>query len=134
MEDIMQNVSVPRRPLGITIIAIILFIQAIFEIVVGIFAFFANIIRNPLAGLLVGWLPLAIGILLFILARGLWTLRPWAYWATLILEIVNIVLHFLGYSQTHSLFAIISGGIISIIIVIYLLVDGNVRRAFRTGI
>jgi hypothetical protein len=134
MEDIMQNVSVPRRPLGITIIAIILFIQAIFEIVVGIVAFFANIIRNPLAGLLVGWLPLAIGILLFILARGLWTLRPWAYWATLILEIVNIVLHFLGYSQTHSLFAIISGGIISIIIVIYLLVDGNVRRAFRTGI
>lgn len=130
----MQNVSVPRRPLGITIIAIILFIQAIFEIVVGIFAFFGNIIRNPLAGLLVGWLPLAIGILLFILARGLWTLRPWAYWATLILEIVNIVLHFLGYNQTHSLFAIISGGIISIIIVIYLLVDGNVRRAFRTGI
>ena len=60
--------------------------------------------------------------------------RGGAYWATLILEIVNIVLHFLGYNQTHSLFAIISGGIISIIIVIYLLVDGNVRRAFRTGI
>src|SRR5258707_15110690 len=102
MEDIMQNVSIPRRPLGITIIAIILFIQAIFEIVVGIFAFFANIIRNPVAGLLVGWLPLAIGILVFILAWGLWTLRPWAYWATLILEIVNIVLHFLGYQQAQD--------------------------------
>src|SRR5258707_2395940 len=134
MEDMMQDVSSPRGPLGSSMIAIIVCIQAIFEIVVGIFAFFANIIRNPLAGLLVGWLPLAIGILVFILARGLWTLRPWAYWATLILEIVNIVLHFLGYNQTHSLFAIISGGIISIIIVIYLLVDGNVRRAFRTGI
>jgi len=130
----MQNVSTTRRPLGITIIAILMFIQAIFEIVGGFFAFFGNVISNPLSGLLVGWIPLAVGVLLFILAWGLWTLRPWAYWATLILEIVNIVLHFLGFSQTHSTFAIISGGIISIIIVIYLLVDRNVRRAFRTGI
>ena len=130
----MQNISTQKRPLGITIIAILLFIQAIFEIIGGFFAFFGNIIHNPLTGLLVGWVPLAIGVLLFFLAWGLWTLKPWAYWVTLIFEIVNIVLHFLGYSQTHSLFAIISGGIISIIIVIYLLVDGNVRRAFRTGI
>src|SRR6266480_2617840 len=104
----MQNITTERRPLGITIIAILLFIQAIFEIIVGIFSFFASIIHNPLAGLLVGWIPL-------------------------ILEIVNIVLHFLGYGQTHSILAIISGGIISIIIVIYLLVDRNVRRAFRVG-
>ena len=130
----MQNVSTPRRPLGITIIAILMFIQAIFEIVVGIFSFFGNLISNPLSGLLVGWIPLAVGVLIFILAWGLWTLKPWAYWVTLIFEIVNIVLHFLGFSQTHSAFAIISGGIISIIIVIYLLVDRNVRRAFRTGI
>ena len=130
----MQNISTERRPLGITIIAILLFIQAIVEIVGGIFSFLGNIIHNPLSGLLVGWVPLAIGVLVLILAWGLWTLKPWAYWATLILEIVNIVLHLFGFSQTHSLFAIISGGIISIIIVIYLLVDPNVRRAFRTGI
>ena len=129
----MQNISTARRPLGITIIAILLFIQAIVEIVGGIFSILGNIIHNPLSGLLVGWVPLAIGVLVLILAWGLWTLKPWAYWATLILEIVNIVLHLLGYSQTHSIFAIISGGIISIIIVIYLLVDRNVRNAFRTG-
>ncbi len=131
----MQNLSTtPRRPLGITIISILLFIQAIFEIIVGIIAFVGTTLASPLAGLLVGWIPLAIGVLLFILAWGLWTLKPWAYWATLIVEIVSIVTHFLGYGQTHSILAIISGGIISIIIVIYLLVDGNVRRAFRTGI
>jgi uncharacterized membrane protein (DUF2068 family) len=133
-EDIMQNVSTAERPLGITIIAILMFIQAIIEIIVGIFALIGTTLANPLAGLLVGWIPLAVGVLLFILAWGLWTLKPWAYWVTLIFEIVNIVLHFLGYSQTHSIFAILSGGIISIIIVIYLLVDRNVRRAFRTGI
>ncbi len=130
----MQNISTPRRPLGITIISILLFIQAIVESIGGFFSFFGSVIHNPLSGLLVGWVPLAVAILLFILAWGLWTLKPWAYWVTLILEIVNIVLHFLGYGQTHSIFAIISGGIISIIIVIYLLVDRNVRRAFRTGI
>jgi uncharacterized membrane protein (DUF2068 family) len=130
----MQNISTPRRPLGITIISILMFIQAIVEIIGGFFSFFGSIIHNPLSGILVGWIPLVVGILLFFLAWGLWMLRSWAYWVTLIFEIVNIVLHFLGYSQTHSLFAIISGGIISIIIVIYLLVDGNVRRAFRTGI
>ena len=130
----MQNVTTTRRPFGITIIAILLFIQAIFEIVGGIFSFLGRLITNPLAGLLVGWIPLAIGVLLLILAWGLWTLKPWAYWATLVLEIVNIVLHFLGYQQTHSLFAIISGGIISIIVVMYLLVDRNVRTAFQTGI
>jgi uncharacterized membrane protein (DUF2068 family) len=128
----MQNVSITRRPLGISIISILLFIQAIFEIVGGFFSFFGSVISNPLAGLLVGWIPLVVGVLLLILAWGLWTLRPWAFWITLIVEIVNIVLHFLGFSQTHSIFAILSGGIISIIIVIYLLVDRNVRRAFRT--
>jgi uncharacterized membrane protein (DUF2068 family) len=130
----MQNVSTTKRPLGITIISILMFLQAIFEIVVGFFSFFGSVIHDPLSIFLVAWIPLIMGILLLILAWGLWTLKPWAYWATLILEIVNIVLHFLGYGQTHSIFAIISGGIISIFIVIYLLVDGNVRRAFSTGI
>ena len=130
----MQNVSTTKRPLGITIIAVLLSIQAIFEIVVGIIALVATTLASPLAGLLVGWIPLLIGGLLFVLARGLWTLKPWAYWVILVLEIVNIVGYWIGYGQTHSLFAVISGGIISIIIVIYLLVDGNVRRAFRTGI
>ena len=131
-QQIMQNLSTTRRPLGISIIAILLFIQAIFEIAVGFLALFAITLANPLAGFLVGWIPLLMAILLFVLAWGLWTLKPWAYWATLIVEIVNIVLHFLGYGQTHSIFAILSGGIISIIIVIYLLADGNVRRAFRS--
>ena len=130
----MQNVSTPRRPFGITILALLMFIQAIFEIIVGSITFIGTTLASPLAGLLVGWIPLVVAILLLILAWGLWTLKPWAYWVTLIVEIVNIVLHFLGYAQTHSIFAILSGGIISIIVVIYLLVDGNVRRAFQTGI
>ncbi len=54
----MKNSSTARRPFGITVIALILFVQALFEI-------------------------------------------------------VNIVLHFLGYEQTHTIFASMSGGILS---------------------
>ncbi len=106
--------------------------QVIFEIAVGTFTFVGTTL-SPSARVLAGWTPLVVAILLLILAWALLTLKPWAYWALLIVEIVNILLHFLGYEQTYSFFAILSGGILSIIVVIYLLVDGNVRRAFRTG-
>ncbi len=134
-EDIMQDLTstTRRRPLGITIIAILLFIQAIVQIIFGLIAFFGTSALSLTAGLLVGWIPLAIGILLFVLAWGLWTLKPWAYWTTLVLEIINIVLNLFNLGQpNHSIFGILSGGIISIIIVIYMLVDRNVREAFRS--
>jgi len=53
MEDIMQNVSTPRRPFGITILALLMFIQAIFEIIVGSITFIGTTLASPLAGLLV---------------------------------------------------------------------------------
>ena len=131
----MQNISTTKRPLGITIIAILLFISAVIEIISGIFIFIGSTLASPIDGLLLGWIPLAIGVITFIVAWGLWTLKPWAYWVTLIVEIISIVLNLfnLGRPQ-HSVLGVISGGLISLIIVIYLLVDGNVRRAFRTGI
>ena len=132
----MQNVSTEKRPLGISIIAILLFIQAVLGILFGIIVLVGSVFVNFWAALLVGWIPLAIGVLAFLLAWGLWTLKPWAYWGTLVVEIVNILIHFFGFlglPQTHSALAVISGGIVSIIIVIYLLADRNVRRAFQTG-
>lgn len=126
-----------KRPLGITIIAILLFISAIIEIVGGI----SSVAGSPSAGttndVLLGWFPLVLGIIELVLAWGLWTLKPWAYWGTLIAEIVIILVHFFGFlglPRTHSALAVISGGVVSILIVLYLLIDRNVRRAFQTGI
>ena len=128
----MQNSSTTRRPFGIGVIVLLLLMQVIFEIAVGTLTFVGTTL-SLLARVIAGWAPLIIAILLLVLAWALLALKPWAYWALLIVEIVNIALHFLGYQQTSSLFAIMSGGILSIVVVIYLLVDGNVRRAFRTG-
>ena len=125
-----------KRPLGITIIAILLFISAIIEIIGGISSVIGNTPTGTMSDVLLGWFPLAMGVIELVLAWGLWTLKPWAYWGTLVVEIVNILIHFFGFlglPRTHSALAVISGGIVSIIIVIYLLVDRNVRRAFQTG-
>ena len=125
-----------KRPLGITIIAILLFISAIIEIIGGISSVIGTTPTGTLSDVLLGWFPLAMGVIELVLAWGLWTLKPWAYWGTLLVEIVNILIHFFGFlglPRTHSALAVISGGIVSIIIVIYLLADRNVRRAFLTG-
>ena len=125
-----------KRPLGITIIAILLFISAVIEIIGGISSVIGTTPTGTMSDVLLGWFPLAMGVIELVLAWGLWTLKPWAYWGTLLVEIVNILIHFFGFlglPRTHSALAVISGGIVSIIIVIYLLVDRNVRRAFQTG-
>ncbi len=125
-----------KRPLGITIIAILLFISAVIEIIGGISSVIGTTPTGTMSDVLLGWFPLAMGVIELVLAWGLWTLKPWAYWGTLVVEIVNILIHFFGFlglPRTHSALAVISGGIVSIIIVIYLLADRNVRRAFQTG-
>jgi hypothetical protein len=137
MEASMQNVSIKRRPLGITIIAILLFISAVIEIIGGISSVTSTTPTGTLSDVLLGWFPLILGLIELALAWGLWTLKPWAYWGTLVAEIVIILVHFFGFlglPRTHSALAVISGGIVSIIIVIYLLIDRNVRRTFQTGL
>lgn len=132
----MQNVSTARRPFGITIISILMFISAVIEIIGGLTSVIGNTPTGTASDVLLGWFPLVLGVVTLILAWGLWTLKPWAYWGTLVVEIVNILIHFFGFlglPKTHSALAVVSGGIISIIIVIYLLVDRHVRRAFQVG-
>ena len=98
----------------------------------GLIVFFTTTALSSWAGLVVGWIPLAVGILLFVLAWGLWRLASWAYITTLILEVLNILLNLFELGQpNHSIFGILSGGLLSVIIVIYLLVDRHVREAFR---
>jgi len=126
-----------KRPLGITIIAILLFISAVIELIGGITSVISTTPTGTTSTVLLGWFPLILGVVELVLAWGLWTLKPWAYWGTLLVEILVILIHFFGFlglPRTHSALAVISGGIVSIIIVIYLLVDRNVRRAFQTGL
>src|SRR5579863_495518 len=121
-ENTMLNIS-RSRPLGITIIAIIMAIFGILGIIGGITLLGASATT--------GVITLILGILELIVAWGLWSLQRWAYWATVILEILALVNGIFLFTQGNT-----SNGVIAIviaaIILIYLFVDPNVRAAFRT--
>src|SRR5260370_8241293 len=126
MECVMEKVGSRGGRLGITIISILLFISAVIGIIGGLSSVIGNRPTGTVSDVLLGWFPLVLGIIALVLAWGLWTLKPWAYWGTLVVEIVNILVHFFGFlglPRTHSALAIISGGIFFFIILIFLLFD-----------
>ena len=111
-----------RRPLGVTIIAILVAIGAIFEIIGGLaaLAFFAPI----------GIFALIVGIISLLVAWGLWTLQPWAFWLVVIVEAIHLVQAI--FSMTRGQGTGVGDLVFPIIILLYLFHDRNVRAAIRT--
>src|SRR5260370_36327210 len=131
MECVMEKVGSRGGRLGITIISILLFISAVIEIIGGLSSVIGNRPTGTASDVLLGWFPLVLGIIALVLAWGLWTLKPWAYWGTLVVEIVNILVHFFGFlglPRTHSALAIISGGVAFVISCVYLMAYQTLRR------
>ena len=143
--------SMVRRPLGVTIISVVLAIEGIFELLVGILILVGiftlgheisihghavvgsvvDVVGGALGGILAG-AALIIGLFSLIFAIGLWTLKRWAFWLTVILEIISIVRHLLEFTHpVHSTVSIIIGLILPVVILLYFLLDRDVRRAFR---
>jgi len=118
------------RPLGVTIISILLGINGVLLIIVGLTAVLAGGVTGAGFIFFVGWIPLIFGILSLILAWGLWNLRPWAFWTAVILEALSVINDVFGLTNNGSRH--IGDLIISLIILLYLLLDRNVRAAFRT--
>ncbi len=117
----MLNVS-RSRPLGITIIAIIMAILGILGIISGLLSLSTGALAI---------ITLILGILELVLAWGLWTLQTWAFWATVILEILVLLNGIFAFTQ-HSTGPGIVAIVVAIIILVYMFADRNVRAAFRT--
>jgi uncharacterized membrane protein (DUF2068 family) len=115
-----MQMTTRTRPLGVTIIAILVAIVGIFDVIVGLLGLV----------ILIGIFPLILGILALILAWGLWSLRTWAFWATVILAVLNIINDIFDVTRSQgSHFISIA---LWVIVLVYMLVDQNVRAAFRT--
>ena len=149
----MQNATMEaprRRPLGVSIIAVLVAIQGIFFLILGILALVAVIAAansagttvngyaitgatvSAIAGVLAG-IFLVVGLVSLLLAWGLWTLKRWAFWATVIIEIISLINSVFAFTQPHANFwSAAVGMIIPIVILVYFLADANVRAAFRT--
>ncbi|HLX57168.1 MAG TPA: DUF2127 domain-containing protein [Ktedonobacteraceae bacterium] len=111
-----------RRPLGVTIIAILVAIGAVIEIIGGLLllATFAP----------VGIIALIVGIITLFVAWGLWTLKPWAFWLVVIVEVIHLIQAFFSVARGQG--GSIVDIIFPIVIILYLFLDKNVRAAFRT--
>ena len=149
----MQNATMEaprRRPLGVSIIAVLVAIQGIFFLILGILALVAVIVAansagttvngyaitgatvSAIAGVLAG-IFLVVGLVSLLFAWGLWTLKRWAFWATVIIEIISLIGNVFAFTQPHANFwSDAVGMIIPIVILVYFLADANVRAAFRT--
>lgn len=130
------------RPLGVTIIAILGFLVAIFLIMGGVAmlddpAGVAEEIDDPDIDeddvKMAGYITLAIGIFALFMAIGFWTTQTWAWVLGILITLAVIVfnayqLYNLGLeSETYGAVAAVIGGLI---IMGYLIFDRDVRLAF----
>ncbi|HKV59950.1 MAG TPA: hypothetical protein VJO32_16795 [Ktedonobacteraceae bacterium] len=139
-----------RRPLGVSILAVLEGLQGVGFLIMGLLALVAVIVAasssgtttvegftitgavvSVVAGVLAG-VFLLLGFLSFLFTWGLWTLRRWAFWATVIIEVISLANSVVALTQANANIGVIVGGMIfPIVILLYFLVDSNVRAAFR---
>lgn len=120
------------RPLGVTIIASLVLLGAVFGLCGGLTHLGIaplNALRLDIFGIFTDAFDAVITIVLSLaslaVAFGLFNLAGWAFWVTVVVEgfhVLNGLAHGRG----------VIGLIIPIAILAYLLLDRNVRNAFRT--
>ena len=105
-----------KPPAGQAVVVGLLALHGIVLIVIGLIAFFGGFVgayqvsnghATPgamvaAAGVLFAWIFLLGGIVSFLCALGLSTWRRWAFWLTIALQIINLMVG--GYALTLRLF------------------------------
>ena len=149
MENRAENTMMARRtrPIGVTIISILEGIQGLLSVIGGIILILAanSLSRRVVShghpviskfvdtfGVGIGVTFVVIGLILLFFVFSLWTLQRWAYWAVIIFEVISLIPSVLALIRgTGTLAGTIVQMILPIVILLYFLVDTNVRRAFR---
>jgi hypothetical protein len=115
------------RPLGIMIIALLVLINGIVALLEAVFAFAASLPLFPAT------LALLFGLALLYLAYGIWALRSWAWFATLLIVGLNaafaLVLAVTAPGALGPIITLILAGVI-----IFYLTRQDVRRAFGRAV
>ncbi len=137
--DALLPASRKKPPPGKVIVVALLGIQGLFLIIIGLIAFFGGFVGvynvshgHATPGAMVAVLGAALasifllgGIVAFLCAQGLLTWQRWAFWLTIALEVINLIVG--GCALMLRLFApwpialsmIVAGGILlSVLIVI----------------
>ena len=141
-----------ERPLGVSIIAVLEGLLSLFWLVIGVLVLIASFnvpanLPNSLSAYvsivdlqvthaaailgIVGGILVIVGVLGLLSAWGLWRLKRFAFWSTMVilsLSLLNSILAF--FRPNPNVVTILLGMVIPVIILVYFLVDANVRAAF----
>ena len=149
MEAERESTMMPRgrRPVGVTIISVLVGIQGILEVIAGIILIVAanslshRIVRGghtviarfvDTFGVGIGVTVLIIGALTLFFVYSLWSLKRWAYWAVIIFEALSLLPHIIALVRgTGTVLGESLQMILPVIILLYFLLVPEVRRAFR---
>lgn len=111
-----------ERPLGVSILALLQFLQAITVLLVGVAFLIGGSIILPIIGTAIGAFIVLIGLFSFYVGLGLWNLQSWAWKWAMIMNILGILIGLITGS--------VWGVLISLIIVIYLNIP-DTKTLFR---
>lgn len=118
-----------RRPIGVTILAILLILGGLLFILISIAVLFFSVLLIPSVGYIgvaVGVVVLILSILILATGFALLSLRPWAWWLAVIVLFLNLAAQ--GYLYYSGLSTSLVGVIIPGLIFVYLIA---VRKHFR---
>ena len=116
------------RPLPVTIAAILLVLLSLFDFPWPYELLFPGAEEPPAFVLYSGYV---VGVVGLIVAVGLWMLKPWSYWATIVVCVLNFLFEFPGllFTPGAALKALIAVTEVVAILIIVLVVLPSSRRA-----
>jgi hypothetical protein len=120
------------RSMPITVAAILLVLLSLFDFPWPYELLFPGAEEPPAFILYSGYV---VGIVGLVVAVGLWMLKPWSYWATIAVCVVNFLLGAPGLVMAPgaALKLVVAVGEIVAVLIIVLVVLPDSRRAFATG-
>lgn len=115
-----------KRPVGVTVISVLLMIGAVISILAGLAAL-GVFGASTAAGIAI--VTLVLGVLQFVVALGLWSLQKWAWTFTIVVVLLRIASDIWGLFANVGLAAVIGSLVVNVIVFLYLWSRG-VRAAF----
>jgi uncharacterized membrane protein (DUF2068 family) len=122
------------RPMPVTVAAILM---ALFSVLNNFPGPWWNAIPEAVEDtpMIVEYVSLVLGIVGIVAAVGLWMMKNWGLWLTIVVSVLNILLNGLGVAMVLSgaLQAALAVGAIGFVITLVLVVLPDTRRAFAAA-
>lgn len=123
----------PRRPQPVTIAAILLVLLSLFNFPWPWMLLFPGLEEEPPAFII--YSGIVVGIVGIVVAGGLWMMKKWSFWATIVVCVLNFLLGAPGvvFAPTAPLRVFIAVLEVVAVLIIVLVVLPSSRRALATS-